>query len=406
MPNLPVDARQIGTDLVAAVQKDGEAADNLRKTGALTMRRAGFAIKLRDFEAYERDLSPETWQAHRHAFFRAFIQHVLVLPHFFDLSIYLPRVIRLATACEDFDHLRRILNALDDLYVAVDKHCAATIKSCPSASSPASSDILSRWRTQLFDSVRESIIAAFPTRLSRNGKTSWQEHMAEYITPDIETLLNWPIFNSLSGFKEAHQRLFSFDLAHMPFRLIGLPKEMIAQRRLIAKKYVTTMDAPGEVLPDNLIEGISILAGWTRLKGLPHGLLFSTRPFNLTELTVLVKDPYSRSGQNKMQTVVLALRGFSLNDDMPHWDKSNILQIPNGMPRSKYSIAVTSWKTEKRSWMASVMRKPDPDLTRYARLNRLLNSVISQPKGAEYCILPELSLPARWFMRMAKHMQR
>ncbi|WP_419607188.1 hypothetical protein, partial [Thiolapillus sp.] len=369
MPNLPVDARQIGTDLVAAVQKDGEAADNLRKTGALTMRRAGFAIKLRDFEAYERDLSPETWQAHRHAFFRAFIQHVLVLPHFFDLSIYLPRVIRLATACEDFDHLRRILNALDDLYVAVDKHCAATIKSCPSASSPASSDILSRWRTQLFDSVRESIIAAFPTRLSRNGKTSWQEHMAEYITPDIETLLNWPIFNSLSGFKEAHQRLFSFDLAHMPFRLIGLPKEMIAQRRLIAKKYVTTMDAPGEVLPDNLIEGISILAGWTRLKGLPHGLLFSTRPFNLTELTVLVKDPYSRSGQNKMQTVVLALRGFSLNDDMPHWDKSNILQIPNGMPRSKYSIAVTSWKTEKRSWMASVMRKPDPDLTRYARLN-------------------------------------
>ncbi|WP_419601606.1 RNA-directed DNA polymerase, partial [Thiolapillus sp.] len=54
LPNLPMDARQIGTDLVAAVQKDGEAADNLRKTGALTMRRAGFAIKLRDFEAYER----------------------------------------------------------------------------------------------------------------------------------------------------------------------------------------------------------------------------------------------------------------------------------------------------------------------------------------------------------------
>ncbi|WP_305801909.1 hypothetical protein, partial [Thiolapillus sp.] len=33
-------------------------------------------------------------------------------------------------------------------------------------------------------------------------------------------------------------------------------------------------------------------------------------------------------------------------------------------------------------------------------------SVISQPKGAEYCILAELSLPARWFMRMAKHMRR
>ncbi|WP_419634789.1 hypothetical protein, partial [Thiolapillus sp.] len=114
----------------------------------------------------------------------------------------------------------------------------------------------------------------------------------------------------MSGFKEAHQRLFSFDLAHMPFRLIGLPKEMIAQRGLVAKKYVTTMDAPGEVLPAPLIEGINILARWARLKGLPRGLLFSTRPFNLTELTVLVKDPYSRSGQNEMQAVVLAIRGF------------------------------------------------------------------------------------------------
>ena len=404
LPNLPMDARQIGTDLVTAVQKDGEAADNLRETGALIMRRAGFAIKLRDFEAYERDLPPETWQAHRHAFFCAFIRHVLVLPHFFDLSTYLPRVIQLATACEDFDHLRRILNALDDLYVAVDKHRAATIKSCPRASHLASSDILNLWGIQLFESVRENIIAAFPTRLSRDGKAGWQQYIAKFCPRDVESLPNWPIFN-LSELKKAHQRLFLFDLAHMPFRFIGLPKEMIAQRGLVAKKYVTIMDAPGEVLPENLIEGISILAGWTRLKGLPHGLLFSTRPFNLTELTVLVKDPYSRSSQNEMQTVVPALRGFSLNDAMPHWDKSHVLQIPNEEPHSRYSVAVTSWKTENKSWVASVMRKPDPDLTRYARLNRLLNSVISQPKGAEYCILPELSLPARWFMRMAKRMQ-
>ncbi|WP_419625519.1 hypothetical protein, partial [Thiolapillus sp.] len=172
------------------------------------------------------------------------------------------------------------------------KHCAATIKSCPSASSPASSDILNRWRTQLFDSVGENIIAAFPTRLSRDGKAGWQEHMAEYCPPDFEALLNWPIFNSLSGFKEAHQRLFSFDLAHMPFRLIGLPKEMIAQRGLVAKKYVTTMDAPGEVLPAPLIEGINILARWARLKGLPRGLLFSTRPFNLEFRVSNIVPPY------------------------------------------------------------------------------------------------------------------
>jgi hypothetical protein len=103
-------------------------ADNLRKADALTMRRAGFAIKLRDFEAYERDLLPEAWQGHRQAFFRAFVQHVLVLPQFFDLAVYLPRIIRLATACEDFEALRKILRALEQLCTQLTDHCALGIK--------------------------------------------------------------------------------------------------------------------------------------------------------------------------------------------------------------------------------------------------------------------------------------
>ncbi|HDZ0812080.1 TPA: RNA-directed DNA polymerase, partial [Klebsiella pneumoniae] len=56
MPRLPHSSNNVGTDLLAATQSNGEVADNLRKADALTMRRAGFAIKLRDFEAYERDL--------------------------------------------------------------------------------------------------------------------------------------------------------------------------------------------------------------------------------------------------------------------------------------------------------------------------------------------------------------
>ena len=69
MPRLPRSDTHVGTDLLAATQTDGELADNLRKTDALTMRRAGFAIKLRDFEAYERDLLPETWKKASAGFF-------------------------------------------------------------------------------------------------------------------------------------------------------------------------------------------------------------------------------------------------------------------------------------------------------------------------------------------------
>ncbi|MAO52720.1 RNA-directed DNA polymerase [Marinobacter sp. UBA2678] len=404
MPRLPRSAGHVSTDLLAATQSDGEAADNLRKADALTMRRAGFAIKLRDFEAYERDLHPDAWQAHRRAFFRAFIQHVLVLPQFFDLAVYLPRVIRLATACEDFGDLRRIIDALERLCQQVGEHCHVEIKACPSASAPSEAEIIARWQEKQFSTIRESITAAFPPRLSRAGRQAWEAHMADcHPTLDVETMLSWPV--SAKAFQSQHARLFSFDLAHMPFRFMGLPKEMIAQRGIPAKKTVLNCAQGSELLPDTAVDGIQRLAKWIKIKGLPHGLLFATRPFNLAELFVLHKDAYTEQGQAALHSVVLALRGFSLGDKTPRFDKNGVLQIPDGAEPRKYNIAVSSWQTRIESWAAAVTRMPDPDADRYARLCHLLDSVIAQPRHSRYLILPELALPAHWFMRIARKLQ-
>lgn len=406
MPRLPRSASHVSTDLLAATQSDGEVADNLRKADALTMRRAGFAIKLRDFEAYERDLSPEAWKDHRRAFFRAFTQHVLVLPQFFELEIYLPRVIRLATACEDFNDLRKIIRALEQLCAKVREDCSISIKAWPKmTASPKASDVIARWQEQLFATVRESVIAAFPPRLSKAGKLAWQEHMADcHPAINNDTFLSWPL--SVKAFQSQQARLFSFDLAHMPFRFIGLPAEMVAQRGIPSRKTVAVCDeAMWMLLPDSVWEGSVLLARWTKLKGLPHGLVFATRPFNLAELFVLSKDAYVEGGQAAMRAVVLALRGFTLNDKMPRVDRHGVLQIPDGEAPPKHGIAVSSWKTRLDSWTASVTRAPDPDAERYARLNRLLDGVILYPQGSRYLILPELALPAQWFIRIARKLQ-
>ncbi len=404
MPRLPRSASHVGTDLLAATQSDGEAADNLRKADALTMRRAGFAIKLRDFEAYERDLLPEAWQAHRQAFFRAFVQHVLVLPQFFDLAVYLPRVIRLATACEDFEALRKILRALEQLCTQLTDHCTLGIKACPADSVPPSSELIKVWQKQLYTTVRESISAAFPPRLSKDGKAAWQAHMADYVPAlDIDALLSW--YLSPKGFQHQQARLFSLDLAHMPFRFLGLPKEMVAQRGIPAKKTVANCTHAAELLPDHVLNGTQYLAQWMRFNGLPHGLLFATRPYNLPELFILNKAAYDSAAREAMQAVVLAVRGFKLGDAAPSFDKHGVLQIPDGQPRGKYGVAVASWKTEMVSWTASVMRMPDPDADRYARLCHLLDGVLAQPQHSRYLVLPELALPAHWFIRIARKLQ-
>lgn len=408
MPRLPRSAKHVGTDLLEATQSDGEAADNLRKADALTMRRAGFAIKLRDFEAYERDLVPEAWKEHRQAFFRAFIQHVLVLPHFFDLAVYLPRVIRLATACEDFCDLRKIIDALKSLCKQVETDCDISIKACPEENLETLVGLIDIWQTQIFKSVLDSITAAFPPRhLSKVGKQEWEEYMAnwqEYVFLGTEFL---PRQFSIKGYQAQQARLFSYDLAHLPLRFIGLPPEMIAQRErgIPAKKSVLQTPETTGTLPNKVVEGSRILASWMKLKGLPNGLLFATRPFNLPELFILNKDAYQPHGQADMRKVVLALRGFELNEKTPCFDKKGILQIPDGPPPTKYEIAVSSWQTHIDSWTASVLRAPDPDEDRYARLNRLLDSVITQPRNCRYLILPELALPAHWFIRIARKLQ-
>lgn len=397
LPNLPHSAKHVATDLVAATQSDGEAADNLRKTDALTMRRAGFAIKLRDFEAYERDLHPDAWKDHRHAFFCAFEQHVLVLPHFFELAIYLPRVVKLATACEDFKHLSEIIKCLDRICTDVSEHCIIRIKSCLDNDTPDSTLTIQRWHKDLFYSVHESIIAAFPPRLSKARKAAWQAHFHNS-NLKIGSL-------SINDIQTGQAQLFSHDLAHMPFRFIGLPKEMIAQRGIPNRKTVNVLDNAQQLLPSSVIDGITTLAAWIKFKkGLPRGLLFATRPFGLAELFVVAKDPFADTVYPQLQAVVLATRGFNLNEKTPRFNKG-VLQIPDGNFQPRHTIAVSSWQTQYNTWVAAVTRYPDPDLGRYARLTRLVNSVISQPKGARYFILPELAMPAHWFMRIAQKLQ-
>jgi hypothetical protein len=407
LPNLPASARRIGTDLVAATQSDGETADNLRKTNALTMRRAGFAIKLRDFEAYERDLPPEAWKDHRHAFLQAFIQHVLVLPQYFELATYLPRVVRLAVACEDFAHLRRIVEALQKVSRTVDECCDIDIKACEPANLPDRRIVLARWRSRLHRSVYESVLAAFPPRLSTGGKRAWQREIQKSRPASRLGLLARILWaTDIKRLQAAQARLFTYDLAHMPFRFIGLPKEMISQRGVPPRTRIQTISPARQLLPEDVVAGMTTLAGWIRFKkGPPLGLLFATRPFGLAELFMLAKDPFAAANQPILESVVLALRGFRLDERTPQWDKRGVLRIPDGEAMAKQTIAVSSWKTSLGSWAASVARTPDPDLLRYARLNRLVNGLISQPNGTRYFIMPELALPAHWFLRLALKLQ-
>lgn len=408
LPDLPDSPSTVATDLLKATNLAGEQADNLRKTDALTLHRAGFALSLRDYEAFERDLPPEAWQAHRHAFFSAVIEHLLTPIKFFELAQYLPRIIRMAVACEDFGMLGALLRSLKKLIEVVATDCLHTIKAGNENPQNPDIELVSRWHVSLLDAVAESIIAAMPPRLGKTAAANWETHIASVWWDVTEELwiasdLQEKFPEGLRDLQKLQARLFSHDLAHMPLRFACLPKEMISQRGIPTRKCLTTADAQG-LLPAEMLDGIGTLAGWLRFKsGTPAGLIFTTRPFSLNELYLIAPAPFAVSRREALGQVVQALRGFDLTEHkMPHLDKKQVLHIPNGEPKSKQTIAVASWETKDESFTAAIMRLPDPDgRSRYQRLNRLINELISRPDGAGYLILPEVAVPPQWFMRIA-----
>ncbi|NKF26066.1 RNA-directed DNA polymerase [Pseudomonas sp. BGM005] len=405
LPDLPNSPNTVATDLLKATNLAGEQADNLRKTDALTLHRAGFALSLRNYEAFERDIPPEDWQAHRHAFFAAVIEHLLTPVKFFELAQYLPRIIRMATACEDFEYLDKIISALTGLINKVENDCTLEIKSLAVTDVPAEARHL--WKRSIWEVTAQSIVSAFPSRLSKSGATAWKNQMTSHMESLAfiiwSNFLDRPMNITSQHIQKLQARMFSFDLAHIPLRFAGLPQEMVSQRGIPLRKNLTTADLE-KLLPDEMNDGIATLANWLRFKrGTPSGLTFATRPFSLNELYFIVPTPFAASSRQTLGLVVQALRGFELTEHkMPHLDKKQVLHIPDGKPKAKQTIAVASLETKDESFTAAIMGLPDPDgLHRYQRINRLINELISRPDGAGYLILPEVALPPQWFMRIA-----
>ncbi|MBI2502810.1 MAG: Reverse transcriptase, partial [Candidatus Latescibacteria bacterium] len=116
-------------------------------------------------------------------------------------------------------------------------------------------------------------------------------------------------------------------------------------------------------------------------------------------LYLLRPDALSRPDDLALWT--LAFRGFIPRDRLPSTIDGLKITVPWSSPQKKVSIAVTSWETGIDSWKASVINHPEPDNGRYRRLNHLLNTILRSHTTPSYVILPELSIPRAWFLRMA-----
>lgn len=103
LPVVPATGTEMASRALLATPDAKLQVDALRKADAVSVRRLGLALLLRDLEIFSFDLQPSSWHKIRSEFYDLVHRHALSPEGFFDFSNYLPRVFGLMLACNDFD---------------------------------------------------------------------------------------------------------------------------------------------------------------------------------------------------------------------------------------------------------------------------------------------------------------
>lgn len=397
LPDLPDSAVEPTSDAIGARGKDGEDVDNLRKADALSARRATFAVRLRDAEAFGQDLPPAAWAEHRQRFFATVTTHVLSLPSLFDYDTYLPRLVGLAVSCGDYEAAYALLDRLDTVLQQIYKDCDIHL-----LGQPTDEDLLQRWRSQLARGLIEACAAAIPLQggTDRKELRGLVSRLTAVEQSDVPEELSHLTIRDLS------KRLFRHDLGRTPFRFRYFP---YGSARKVRRKLANSEEQPAtaqetqwvhEVVQEGVRSFLLAFDGKDSGAVVPLALAFPTRPFLLPELFLVLPELLTEDPPADVATWTVAFRGTGHRRKAPR-RKGSTIGVPLKGDSSPVRVGLTSWYTSIESWKAAVVKMPDPDLDRYNRMNRLLNEVLACPARPRYLVLPELAVPPQWFFRIA-----
>ena len=379
---------------VAFVSDDlGEKADNLRSADGLIIKKAAFSIKLRNMETLNRNLLPQYWEETRHKFLHSCIENIFVLPVFFDYFKNISRIIRLATVCEDFDILVKILKKCSDICRFLHRQ-----KICSEAK-------YENFTPYFIRVIKESIVSSFPLKFSQNAKSKLIRVLSE-ATDEKWEFYDWGKWLSdFTSIQNLSRNYYLHDIGMQAFKSHFIGKEndkFSVPKKDIAKSVFSAK----EMIPCDVLKGLELLFKAKERGKLPLGVVFATRPISLLELYILFSDVADPRCTRAVDELIFALRGFTPAKNMPKIDKG-ILTINDAVkPLNELGIATACWKTEDESWIASIKRMDDPDKTRYERFSRLIDEALTKGKNCHYFIMPELSVPFEWFLTAALKLKK
>ena len=415
LPVFPEQESELASKMLSVCDSAGKEVDSLRKIGSLSRKRASFAMFVRDFEAYGRNLLPEHWRHVRMAILKLLDKRFTDIKSFFDLQSYYFRILAVACHCinsTDKEELELLKGIVVNLFRAINMLGKGDILLAGSGSANplGKNDCIACLGAYLARMTNECFSSAANSEWDQSGLKEWlQETFSEY--RECLVPLDW-------------RALYRHDLAYQPARIaytresIGRFTDEFNLRTGRFQPWISVLPNEWKAILQEFVElyckerGNIVLPGLIRMD---WALAFPVKPLNTFELTEVFRSPlasgsmvilgrylqYSRgfgAGEKVFPAAVHTDHDFFTDNDLP------VIKVEWSKMHSPVTVALANWGTSQDSRHAAVCKVPDPDmLGRYNRLMRLVNELLSATSKMhlQYLVFPELSIPWNWFAQIA-----
>ena len=423
MPDLPDTPEELVKSIVAITDRHGVEVDKLRQAEEISIRRAAFAMKLSDFADFTMCLDSDEWGRQRESFIRAVETYFTSLKSYFDLYKYFPRLVALAAhgVRSENDNVRRII-------ASIYKRIAGAIEKALRGEVRIASKSISDLRLELVDvsaalqkSVTQGMCEAIATSVS-------DEKLRRILYDDQKASFRDCGYEAAPPYDE----LLLADLAIVPYKsLLFAIYDMQSVPPKIAPYGL--MDFEG-VLPSALIDNaMSILRSnkgcWgdlIRHKAI-SGLVFPVVPLKPFELYAILPRPYDKASPVRGLILdFMRLHSYGDRDEdflsFEKVDGGRVITVPFGKEESEsvergvlekrgrnngIKVALAYWRIAEESWSYQLNGGVDKHKTsKYNRIMRLVNRIMQSGEKIDYVQFPELAMPWRWFMLIAKKLRR
>jgi hypothetical protein len=391
LPEVPNTAVEMASRALLATPNASLQVDALRKADVVSVRRLGLSLLLRDIEWYSADLRPESWVDIRKEFYGLVNRHVVTPNGFFEFISYVPRVFGLMLSCGDTVAAEELIFDLENV-----------VKILRRTTTAGSNEQRRQFDLCVFQYALALRQAGFQAATDRTVDLDLTYlrvlQKLKSLYPDIV------IPRSVQSLQKFAQQMLLADWGRRPYK----------------DHWYHTQEkdegGPSDPLDSEIMRRLRLTGigrffsrGKTDLKT-PHwpALAFPTRPLSLDEIALVAPQVLENPGFFKI--AVMALRGAKvvsneiLGFDLPTTELVNDtvhFSVPS-REKSVARVAVTSFQTSYSQWEAAACGRQDRSISRYRNLNGLINNILREKKRPDYIIFPELSIPLRWALRIAR----